>query len=130
MALRIGLNFPDMGILAKVCLGMMVLLAGCSRSDTLILGRVEAAVGGHTVVVTDCYRISAPQPEKMDDDALRFAPCRDAIVVIRAEELLVNGKSFGRLNEGDAVVVDHGVVSVNPRAAGAASPSKLPLAER
>jgi len=51
-------------------LGIVVFLAGCSRSNTLVLGPVEAMVGGHTVVVTDCYRISAPQPEKLDDATL------------------------------------------------------------
>jgi hypothetical protein len=42
--------------------------------------------------------------------------CRDADVWIRpangAEELTVNGKGYGRLNPGDGVLVDHGVVSI------------------
>jgi hypothetical protein len=39
-------------------------------------------------------------------------PCRDADVWIRGEKLTVNGKSYGRLNPGDGVLVDHGVVSI------------------
>ena len=44
-------------------------------------------------------------------------PCRDADVWIRAEELSVNGKSYGRLKPGESVLVDHGVVSIEPAAA-------------
>jgi hypothetical protein len=39
-------------------------------------------------------------------------PCRDADVWIRGEELTVNGKTYGRLNPGDGVLVDHSVVSI------------------
>jgi hypothetical protein len=42
-------------------------------------------------------------------------PCRDADVLIRGDELLVNGQSYGRLNSADAVLVDHGVVSIERR---------------
>jgi len=42
-------------------------------------------------------------------------PCRDADVLIRGDELLVNGQSYGRLNPADAVLVDHGVVSIQRR---------------
>jgi hypothetical protein len=36
-------------------------------------------------------------------------------VLIRGDELLVNGQSYGRLNPTDAVLVDHGVVSIRRR---------------
>jgi hypothetical protein len=42
-------------------------------------------------------------------------PCRDTDVLIRGDELLVNGQSYGRLNPADSVVVDHGVVSIERR---------------
>jgi hypothetical protein len=86
--------------------------AACSRGNNLLLGRVESPVGTHTVVVTDCYRTSAPGPEKIEAAAYHYMPCRDADVWIRGEELTVNGKSYGRLNPGDGVLVDHGVVSL------------------
>ena len=91
---------------------MVLLLWGCSRSNNLFLGRVEALVGAHTVVVTDCYRFSVPPPEKIESTSYRFMPCRDADVLIRGDELSVNGKSYGRLNPNDAILVDHGVVSI------------------
>jgi hypothetical protein len=97
----------------------MLLLTACSRSNNLLLGRVQAEAGSHTVVVTDCYRTSVPPPQRLRDAAgravYRFMPCRDADVLIRGDELLVNGQSYGRLNPADAVLVDHGVVSIERR---------------
>ena len=90
----------------------MLLLSACSRSNNLLLGRVQAQVGSHAVVVTDCYRTSVPPPQRLPDAVYRFTPCRDADVLIRGDELLVNGQSYGRLNPTDAVRVDHGVVSI------------------
>ena len=90
--------------------------SACSRSNNLLLGRVEATVGGHRVVVTDCYRTSVKPPEQVDgpgEQSYRFTPCRDADVVIRNDELIVNGTSYGLLKQADAVTVDHGKVLVN-----------------
>src|SRR5262245_12732744 len=96
-------------------------LSGCSRHNNLLLGRVESSIGTHAMVVTDCYRISPPGPRRVEVASYHYMPCRDADVWIRGEELTVNGKSYGRLNPGDAVLVDHGVVSIErklkPRAA-------------
>ena len=86
-------------------------LAGCSRANNILEGRVEAVVAGHPVVVTDCYRTSAPQP-RQDGAAMRFTPCKDADVVIRAGQLTVNGKDYGTLAANARVVVDHGKVSI------------------
>ena len=104
-------------LVGLTCLGAaLALLYGCSRSNNLLLGQVEAEVGSHRVVVTDCYRTSVPPPERLADEGeravYRFAPCRDAVVLIRGEELLVNGQSYGRLNPADSVLVDHGMVSI------------------
>ena len=84
---------------------------GCSRSNNLLLGRVEATVAGHPVVVTDCYRTSVPPPQAEPSGA-RFTPCRDADVLIRAGQLTVNGTPYGPLSAGARVVVDHGRVSI------------------
>jgi hypothetical protein len=89
----------------------MVIGAGCSRSNNLALGRVEATVGSHLVVVTDCYRTSVDPPRAVQD-GYRFTPCKDADVFIRGAEVLVNGVSYGRAGPNDAILVDHGVVSI------------------
>ncbi|PYP82987.1 MAG: hypothetical protein DMF61_24685 [Blastocatellia bacterium AA13] len=98
----------------------------CRRSNNLLLGKVEASVGTHQVAVTDCYRLSVPPPERLPDTeggqaAYRFAPCRDAEVVIRGEDLEVNGRHYGLLNKNDSVTVDHGQVLVNDRDASPTS---------
>jgi hypothetical protein len=100
------------------------LLTACSRSNDLLLGRVEARVGDHQVAVTDCYRTSVPPPQTVPDAAggtptFRFTPCRDADVAIKGDELVVNGRAYEKLRPGDAVVVDHGRVLINDREAQA-----------
>ena len=88
-----------------------LLTAGCSRSNNLLLGRVEAVVAGHTVVVTDCYRTSVPAPVPESNGAT-FTPCRDAVVAIRNGQLTVNGTAYGPLVRDARVIVDHGRVSI------------------
>jgi len=88
-----------------------LVLGGCSRSNNLLFGRVEAVVAGHTVVVTDCYRTNVPAPLPQPNGAT-FTPCRDAVVAIRDEQLTVNGTSYGPLTHDAKVVVDHGRVSI------------------
>ncbi len=96
-------------LLAVVYVGLA--LMGCSRSNNLLFGRVEAVVAGHTVVVTDCYRTTVPEPVSELNGAT-FTPCRDAVVAIRNEQLTVNGTSYGPLARNARVVVDHGRVSI------------------
>ncbi len=101
-----------------IAITLTVVLSACSRSNNLFLGEVETQVGQHTVRVTDCYRTSVPKPERLPGVngqlAYRFMPCRDADVRIEGGELTVNGQSYGSIGETDAVLVDHGKVSVNP----------------
>jgi hypothetical protein len=99
-----------------VCAPLM--LSACSKSNDLLFGRVEATVGSHTVVVTDCYRTSVPAPQSLRDSVdgsmiFRFAPCKDAEIVIHNELLIVNGTVYENLVPGDTVIVDHGQVLVN-----------------
>lgn len=96
----------------------LIFLPACGQSNNLLLGRVQATVGGHTVVVTDCYRTSVPPPQRGQDrpagePSYRFTPCRDADVLIRGEEVSVNGHSYGHLDAADGILVDHGVVSIH-----------------
>jgi hypothetical protein len=99
------------------CCAAFLSLSACSRSNNLLLGRVEATAGSHRVVVTDCYRAIVNPPQKLHDTAARqpayrFTPCRDADVLISGDELLVNGRSYGHLQRGDGVLVDHGTVFI------------------
>jgi len=105
----------DFLVSLSFCVALMT--SACSRSNNLLLGRVEARVGEHVVIVTDCYRTSVPPPQLLKDAEAkpfyRFAPCLDADVVFNGNQLLVNGKSYGSIEQADTVIVDHGVVLVN-----------------
>lgn len=97
-----------------------LLLTTCGGAHNLLEGRVEANVAGHEVVVTDCYRIHAPIQYWSDlsggpdgSATWRFAPCRDAVVLIQGNQLTVNDVPYGAIAPGDSIVVDHGMVYVN-----------------
>jgi hypothetical protein len=90
-----------------------IFLAGCSRSNNLLLGTVRANVGTHEIEVTDCYRTSVPPPQTLGPDNYRFVPCRDAAIEIKSGELTVNGTGYGHIKPTDAILVDHGKVSVH-----------------
>lgn len=100
-------------MILRVCIALLWVasLAACGPSNNILLGRVEAVVAGHPVVVTDCYRTSVPQPV-VEPTGATFTPCRDAVVVIRGEQLTVNGTSYGSLTPKAKVLVDHGRVSI------------------
>jgi len=123
---------PRVLIVTGICLiAGICLLAACSRKNNLLMGRVEANVGKHTVVVTDCYRTRVPDPQRLADEAgqavWRYMPCRDADVWIRGEQLTGNGKEYGRLDPSDGVLVDHGVVSIERHGAAVQPAIKKPV---
>jgi hypothetical protein len=99
-------------------LSAAVYVSSCSKSNNLLLGRVETKLGTHTIIVTDCYRTSVP-PAQVEKDSVNgstsyhFAPCLDADIVIRNEWPTVNRKAYERLSPGDTVIIDHGQVLVN-----------------
>ena len=97
---------------AALLVALFMLLAACSRSNSVLLGRVERTIAGHRVVVTDCYRTKVDPPDIRSDSDWSFAPCRDAKIVVRANAITINGTSYGTLAPGDGVLVDHGVVSI------------------
>jgi hypothetical protein len=102
-----GCVLPSVGV-------ALMLTAACSRSNNVLLGRVEALVGGHTVVVTDCYRTSVPAPQQVAGPGeYRWTPCRDADIFIRGGALTVNGVAYGTLAPADTITVDHGKVLIN-----------------
>lgn len=103
-----------MNLKMNAAIAFCILSASCSRSNNLLLGRVEAKVGEHLVVVTDCYRTSVPPAQTFGPEGFRFMPCRDADIRIQDGLLTVNGKRYGQINRADSILVDHGVVSIHP----------------
>jgi len=101
-----------MKVTLSLAIASLLVSSACSRSNNLFLGRVETRLGSHQIVVTDCYRTSVP-PAEIEEAGVHYSPCRDADVVIRNEELVVNRVPYGRLRPDDTILVEHGVVSVN-----------------
>lgn len=89
-------------------------LAACSRSNNVLLGRVETDINGHRIAITDCYQFfGIPEAQKLGEGSYRYAPCKDSVVTIQGDSLFVNGIAFGDLAAGDSVTVEHGKVRVN-----------------
>lgn len=103
--------------LLLIILCVAILFGACSKSNNILLGRVEEKVGSHIVIVTDCFKTSVPPPQLLksasDKPFYRFTPCLDADVVIDGDQLMVNGKSYGATRQTDTIIVDHGKVLVN-----------------
>ena len=112
------MNRRSLILLVSVC---WLSLSACSKSNNLLLGRVEAALDSHAIAVTDCYRTSVPAPtSEAGADGVttyRFTPCKDAAISIRDSVLTVNGQTYGKLAASDSVTVDHGKVLINEQAA-------------
>lgn len=112
--MRAGLRLLLLPVLLSLC-GLLSLLFDGPHG--LQLGRVTAELGGHTVVVNDCLRarVAAVEAETSDVGvaSFRFAPCRDAEVLIAGDQLTVNGTFYGALNPASVVLVNHGEVVIN-----------------
>ena len=101
-----------------LCVCALVLFQSCNATThNEIFGVEEATVNGHTIEVTDCYRWGKQQLQTIEDapgkSIHRFNPCRDADILIKYEELIVNGKSYGMLNKGDRITLDHHKLFIN-----------------
>ena len=96
---------------------LTIWIGACSKSNNILLGRVEEKVGTHIVIVTDCFKTSVPPPQLLlsanDKPFYRFTPCLDADVVFDGDQLIVNARSYGAIKPSDTVLVDHGKVLVN-----------------
>lgn len=91
-------------------------LSACNASNNPVVGRVEAQVAGHMVVVSECYTFRYPSVETVGGgETQRFAPCKDAIVQIKGQTLYVNGQGYGDLKQGDRIDVRKGKVTISPQ---------------
>lgn len=95
-------------------LSMPLILQGCGpghdTSDALPLGT-------HKVSVSPRCTTKEINNRFPDGGEVYNLTCGETTVTIRNEELLVNGKSYGRLAQGDAVHVESGSVFVNGKPA-------------
>jgi hypothetical protein len=82
------------------------------RPERRVSGQQILFRGSEAPGVTDCYRTSVPEPQQTPEGS-HWAPCRDAEIWVRGDQVEVNGRDYGKIGAADSVVVDHGVVSVH-----------------
>ena len=98
---------PRMKILGLI----LTLFAGCAPSDN------EKMLGSHHVkIIPGSITTSSSQmtTDSGDSAGTRYEfSSGDTQLVINSEELMVNDQTYGTLNPGDSIEVDHGRVLVN-----------------
>jgi hypothetical protein len=104
-------------IMFSLCVGAMLVFQGCNASmKNRVLGRSWTYMGGHEVVIAPCYwpsRKSAGNITDATPNATYQFTCGQTEVVIKNEELFVNGKSYGVLHKGERVGVERGLIRIN-----------------
>ena len=107
--------FPARGTIsiATIVAILCVALSACDVQNNQLLGRVEADIDRHQVVVTHCYTKQLAKVISTDDGD-SWTPCKNAAVVIKDGTLFVNGESYGQLADGDGVLVENGKAKIIP----------------
>ena len=95
-----------------VVVSLAALMASCSVRVNTTNPKSETDMGSHHVVVQPGNGFTSSSSTVSGDDAEYEFTSGDVTVVIRNEELIVNGKSYGMLNPGEDVLIDHGKVIV------------------
>ena len=94
----------------KGCSEIVTLLEG--RRSMLVWNEGESRLRSHYVRVAPAGWLSGSYQSSSEDGNHRFA-CSVTTVEIKNEELTVNTKSYGRLKQGDSVMVDGDKVLIN-----------------
>ena len=96
---------------------LVLLLAGCAAHRLQVAA--PAAPGPIEPGYIDLepgWRLRVVTPI-LESGGYRFAPCKDAVVVIQNERVSVNGNDMGALHPQDTIVVDKGqarIHGINP----------------
>jgi hypothetical protein len=79
-----------------------------------LVNRGQDLINGHRVTITPCpHSTNTTLRDKSPEDSLHSMKCGETEVVINNEELIVNGKTYGKLKAGAAVAVDRGRVLID-----------------
>ncbi|QDU18027.1 hypothetical protein [Gimesia maris] len=98
------------------CSGLMLLVAvsilpGCSFNVS-VNAESETDMGSHHVVVKPGSAMTSSTSATFGDDATYTFECGVVRVKIENEILVVNDLSYGMLEEGQSIEIDHGKVFV------------------
>lgn len=100
--------------ISVICLLSMI-FSGCL---TITTAPRETDLGAHHVSVRpNCQDASTHSEAHTDENGKKEIlsyeyKCGDTTVLIRGNELTVNGKSYGSLKEGDSITVNNGAVAI------------------
>ena len=97
-------------LLIFTSLALIWLLSGCSVEKT---DQSETDMGTHHVVVKPGSTLTTSSSATWDEGMNYQFSCGDTSISIRNEELIVNDLSYGQLQPGEEVLVDHGKVYVD-----------------
>jgi hypothetical protein len=99
-------------VLLSLC--FIALCAGCHHSTMTLVNHGQDVINGHRVTITPCLNsTNTTLRDKSPEDSLHTMKCGETEVIINNEELVVNGKTYGKLKAGAAVAVDHGKVLID-----------------
>ncbi len=98
------------------CSGLMLLVAvsilpGCSFNVS-VNAESETDMGSHHVVLKPGNALTTSSSATFGDKATHSFECGDVKVKIENEALFVNDLSYGMLEEGQSIEIDHGKVFV------------------
>jgi hypothetical protein len=106
-------------IVVLMSLGVMLVFQGCGAFR--VLNRDKSVLGAHPVMITPCGwkledKFAGSVKDEQTGKVYHKYTCGETILTIKDEELVVNGKSYGKLATAtDSVKVDGGKVFVNEK---------------
>lgn len=106
-------------IVAPLSLGLVLVFQGCGAFR--LLNKDKSVLGAHPVMITPCGwkledKFAGSVKDETTGKVYHKYTCGETILTIKDEELVVNGKSYGKLaKETDSIKVDGGKVFVNDK---------------
>jgi len=108
-------HIPELAVMLIACFAFV--LGGCrvgvparARNTTR-----TTTMGSHKVTICPGASYTSSSSSTGNGHERRKFTCGAVTIVIEDENLSVNGQSYGALNKGDSVRVDHGVVYVQDK---------------
>jgi hypothetical protein len=103
-------------LVVALALGAL-LLGGCNKGRRVLLNQTATTLGSHRMSIQPVGRwhssIFGGQQQDADGKQMWVFSAGETKIVVKEEQLSVNGKSYGKLKEGDHVDVAFGKVFVN-----------------
>jgi hypothetical protein len=116
-------------VVALLSLCVLLVSQGCGAFR--LLNKDKSVLGAHQVTITPCgWKLEDKFAGSVKDEATGKTyhkyTCGETVLTIKDEELVVNGKSYGKLaNATDSVKVDGGRVLVNDKEVQAVAETAL-----